>query len=51
MEAAVLTLAFDQARGAFPSEELEDFCLNKKVHSMEGKFFEEQDRHYWSIFI
>lgn len=51
MEAAVLTLSFDRERGAFPSEELEDFCLNKKVYSVEGKFFVEEEKHYWSIFI
>ena len=51
MEATVITLAFDRKRGGFPAEELEDFCLNKKVHQIEAQFFTQEGTQYWSMFI
>ena len=51
MEATVLTLSFDLERKCFPREELEDFCMNKIVHSVEGNFFEQDGHPYWTVLI
>ena len=51
MEAALLTLAFDPVRKTFPSEELEDFCLNKQVHGIDSHFFQHEQIPYWTILV
>lgn len=51
MEAAVITLAFDPERKTFPSEELEDFCMNKQVHGIESQFFQHKDIPYWTVLV
>lgn len=51
MEAAVLTLAFDPERKTFPSEELEDFCLNKQVYGIESQFFQHENIPYWTVLV
>ncbi|MEM9986820.1 MAG: HRDC domain-containing protein, partial [Bacteroidota bacterium] len=51
MEAAVLTLSFDPKRGGFPSEELEDFCVNKEVLTIESHFFQQEGQVYWTVMV
>lgn len=51
MEMTVLTLTYDQTRKGFAAEELEDFCLNKKIHEIQGHFFVHEGMPHWSVLI
>ncbi|MCB0839703.1 MAG: HRDC domain-containing protein [Bacteroidetes bacterium] len=51
MESNILTISFDPEREAFATEELEDFCINKKIHSLREEFFMYQSKPFWTIFI
>ena len=51
MEVKLITLFFDPGRADFNREELEDFCLNKQIHQVEGHFFEHQGCPYWTFLL
>lgn len=39
MELRIFTLPFDETTEGFPDEIITQFCMNKKVHSVQTQFF------------
>lgn len=51
MELRIFTLPFDEISEGFPDEIVTQFCHNKKVHSIQPKFFEQEGRPFWSVAV
>ena len=51
MELRIFTLPFDENIEGFPDEIITQFCLNKKVHSVQTQFFLKNNNPYWSVAI
>jgi superfamily II DNA helicase RecQ len=51
MEVRIFTLPFDAISQGFPDEIIAEFCLNKKVHSMQIQFFLNEGHPYWSVAV
>jgi hypothetical protein len=47
----VFALAFDPATGTFNEDELNRFCLGKRLLSHRAEFFSVDGRAYWSVFL
>lgn len=47
----IITIPFDENKGAFFEDILNQFCLNKKVLSHKAEFFQGNNKAYWSVFI
>lgn len=47
----ILTLPFDSTDGAFDDGPLQDFLRGKYVQRIEPRFFQQDGRSYWSIFV
>jgi superfamily II DNA helicase RecQ len=47
----ILTIPFDFAKKIFSPEELNKFCINKKVLHKRIEFFKSEEKPYWSVFI
>ena len=51
MELRIITLPFDESTEGFPDEIITQFCMNKKVHSVQTQFFLKNNNPYWSVAI
>ena len=47
----IVTIPFEIEKEAFLEEELNRFCLNKKMLSWQAKFFTVDNKAYWTVFI
>ncbi|WP_169315715.1 HRDC domain-containing protein [Haliscomenobacter hydrossis] len=47
----IFTLPFDAVSEGFPDEIVTEFCLNKKVHSLQAQFFLHEGRPFWSVAV
>ena len=48
---AIITVPFDAVTKAFHPDDLNRFCLNKKVLSQKVEFFKDGGMPYWSVFL
>jgi len=46
-----LTIAFNETTKSFYTDELNAFCLNKKIVSKKIEFFQDEKNVYWTVFI
>ena len=51
MSFRIFTIAFDHAKEVFIEEELNMFCLNKKISAHKAEFFMSNGKAYWTVFI
>lgn len=51
MHLRIFTLPFDELSEGFPDEVISEFCLNKKVHKVQTKFFQHDGRPFWSVAV
>ena len=51
MDLRIFTLPFDEVSESFPDEIVTEFCLNKKVHSVQTQFFTIDGRPFWSVAV
>jgi superfamily II DNA helicase RecQ len=51
MDIRIFTLPFDAVSEGFPDEIVSEFCLNKKVHSVQSQFFMHDGRPFWSVAV
>lgn len=49
MELRIFTLPFDAISEGFPDEVISEFCLNKKVHSIQSQFFLNEEQAWQEI--
>lgn len=47
----IFTIAFDREKECFFDEELNKFCINKRVKKTDIHFFTESNKAYWTAFI
>ena len=47
----VITLGFDSANGCFHAEDLNCFCLNKRIKFQRVEFFADGESAYWTVFL
>ncbi len=47
----IITAPFDNDRGVFSDNELNNFLLDKKVNNYRVEFFINAGRPYWSVFL
>ncbi len=47
----VLTVPFDPDAGCFHDEDLNRFCLNKRVKTSKSAFFQHEGEPYWTVFV
>lgn len=47
----IITLSFDEQVEGFPDEIVTQFCLNKRIHGIQPKFFEQSGKFFWSVAI
>jgi len=47
----IVTVFFDNERGVFPDNELNNFLLDKKVNNYRVEFFIHAGMPYWSVFL
>lgn len=47
----IITIPFDTVTKAFSADDLNAFCINKKVISTKIEFFKEERQAYWTVFI
>ncbi|MBF0564068.1 MAG: HRDC domain-containing protein [Nitrospirae bacterium] len=45
------TIPFEAGKESFIEEEINKFCLNKKINRMEPQFFINDKRAYWTVFV
>ena len=46
----IITIPFDSDKGIFLEDDLNKFCMNKKVKSYKTEFFVKDSIPYWSVF-
>lgn len=51
MSIRIFTIPFEAGKESFIEEEINKFCLNKKVIRMEPQFFINDKRAYWTVFV
>jgi hypothetical protein len=51
MAFAIITIPFDPMTKGFHPDELNRFCLNKKIIAKKVEFFKDGEAVYWSVFI
>ncbi|MBF0343241.1 MAG: HRDC domain-containing protein [Nitrospirae bacterium] len=51
MPVRIFAIPFVSEKGCFFDEEVNNFCLNKKVRKMETYFFQSDGKPYWTILI
>lgn len=51
MELRIFTLPYDETSEGFPDEIVTQFCMNKKVHHIQAKFFMQEGRPFWSVAV
>jgi len=47
----IITIPFDSSRKSFFEEELNKFCMDKKVNRYKTEFFSENGCTFWTVFI
>jgi superfamily II DNA helicase RecQ len=47
----IITIPFDPEKECFLEQDLNDFCLNKKLKGWQAGFFVSGEKAYWSIFM
>lgn len=47
----ILTIPFNPDKGAFLEEDLNRFCLNKKIKTWQAEFFTSTKKAYWTVFL
>ena len=47
----VITLGFDSANGCFHTEDLNHFCLNKRITFQRVEFFADGGSPFWTVFL
>jgi superfamily II DNA helicase RecQ len=47
----IITVPFDPGTGCLVEEELNRFCLNKRIVSSRAEFFTRHDGVYWTVFL
>jgi hypothetical protein len=51
MAFAIITIPFDPVTKGFHPDELNRFCLNKKIIAKKVEIFKDGEAVYWSVFI
>lgn len=51
MDFRIFTLPFDPISEGFSDEIVTQFCLNKKVYSVQSQFFVHEGRPFWSVAV
>lgn len=51
MNVKIFTLHFDKEMMDFNSNELNDFCANKKIISQKSQFFQVDNRPFWTVSV
>lgn len=51
IEFKIFTVPFDENKEVFLEEEVNKFCINKKIKQYKAEFFKKDGKSYWSIFI
>lgn len=51
MNVKIFTLPFDKETMDFKTQELDDFCANKRVVAQKSQFFEIDNRPYWTVSV
>ncbi len=51
MAFAISAIPFDPITKSFHPEELNRFCLNKKIMAKRVEFFKDGEEAYWSVFL
>ncbi|MBA7551372.1 hypothetical protein ES705_43912 [subsurface metagenome] len=47
----IITIAFDKENKIFSAEDLNRFCINKRVLSKKIEFFQDGESSYWTILL
>ncbi len=45
----IVTIPFNQEGEYFQSDEINEFCLNKKIIRAENNFFQQNGKSYWTV--
>ena len=51
MSCEIITIPFNPATKGFHADELNKFCLNKKILEKRIEFFKDEKTVYWTVFI
>ncbi len=51
MPFGIITIPFDPEKECFLEEDLNNFCLNKKIKNFKAEFFMLKNKPYWTVFI
>ena len=51
MKFKIITIPFNQDKETFLEEEINNFCLNKKIKNYRVEFFNSSDKSYWTVFF
>lgn len=47
----IITIPFEGEKDGFIEEDLNKFCLNKKIKNYQTQFFTTGDKVYWTVFL
>jgi superfamily II DNA helicase RecQ len=47
----IITIPFNEAHECFSVEDLNNFCLNKKIIRTQQEFFHKDRKFYWTVFL
>lgn len=47
----IITIPFDPVGKSFHADDLNKFCLNKKVVNKKVEFFHDGEKYFWSVFV
>lgn len=51
MSYEIITIPFDSVTKTFSADDLNSFCVNKKIISTKIEFFRDEKQAYWTVFI
>jgi len=51
MKFRIITIPFNKDKETFLEEEINNFCLNKKIKNYRVEFFNSSDKSYWTVFF
>lgn len=51
MSYEIITIPFNTATKSYHADELNSFCLNKRVFNTKIEFFHDEKQAYWTIFV
>lgn len=51
MPIRIFTIPFDEATQTFHDDIVQQFCLNKRIHRIETRFFNKNSQPFWTIAI